>query len=419
MSFWKRSRSIARPAGCEHMRPGLLRAAALVTLASLGALLAGGCGRPEPDEAVAPAAPIDVRVVTAAVIERAERIEAGGVVAAAETAIVSSRVVAPVIAVAVRAGQRVRAGDVLIRLDSRALTARVQQAGATTRAAEEALTAARSGQAAATADHKLAAAWHARISQLRERNAATAQELDEADARLASAAARIAGAQASVEQATAQLASVRAGADEAAITESYAVIRAPFDGEITERLTDPGNLATPGQPLLRIDAGGRRRVDVRVDEARASYVRPDDRVSVVLDIASGSAAGGGLEGTVVEVARAVAADQRAFTVKVALPSGTTPRTGTFARVRFGGARRRVLVVPASAVRVHGRLTSLFVVTDGTAHLRLVQTGDTDRDGTEIVAGLEAGESVVDAPPTDLVDGRPVTARAAPPAGASP
>ena len=381
----------------------------LLTVLSVGASLVAGCGRSAPEQTNGDARrPVIVHAVTTVMVERSQRLEAGGVVAAGETAVVSSRVLAPVTTVAVRAGDRVGAGDVLVRLDARDMTARVQQAAGATRAAEEALTAARSAQAAAAAEHKLAAAWHGRIAQLRERNAATAQEFDEADARLAAAAARTTAAQANVEQATAYLTSMRAGDDAATITESYSVLRAPFDGEVTERLTDPGNLATPGQPLLRIDRAGSRRVDVPVDEARATYVRPGQRVAVLLDDGNGRGATAPLEGTVIEVARTVTADQRAFTVKVALPKGTVPRSGSFARVRFEGARYRALVIPESAVRRQGQLTSVFVVRNGLAHIRLVQTGLTDSDGTEVVAGLDAGESVVTAPPVGLTDGSPVT-----------
>jgi hypothetical protein len=171
------------------------------------------------------------------------------------------------------------------------------------------------------------------------------------------------------------------------------------------------NLASPGQPLLRIDATGGRRVDVGVDEARAGYVRPGDRVAVLLGHGAGKDAA--LAGTVVEVGRAIAADARAFTVKVALPRDVGPRTGTFARVRFDGAPRRALVVPVSAVRVQGHLTSVFVVSQGVARIRLVQTGVTDTEGTEILAGLDAGESVVIDPPAALTDGRAVTIATAP------
>jgi RND family efflux transporter MFP subunit len=372
----------------------------------LATALMAGCGRSEQAPAVERPQPVSVHVATAATLDRPERFEAGGVVAAAETAVVSSRVVAPVTAVAVRPGDRVRAGDVLVRLDAREMAARTQQANAATRAAEEALVAARRTQAAAAAEETLATAWHTRIAQLRERNAVTAQEFDEAAARLAGATARAAAAQAGVEQADAQRAALRAGSDVAAITESYTLIRAPFDGEVTERFTDPGTLAMPGQPLLRIDATGGRRVDVGVDEARAGYVRSGDRVAVRL--AHGPSESAALTGTVLEVGRAIAAAERAFTVKVALPPGTAARTGTFARVRFDGAPRRALVVPRSAVRVQGHLTSVFVVSDGLAHIRLVQTGAMDGDRTEILAGLDAGESVILDPPPDLTDGRAVT-----------
>jgi RND family efflux transporter MFP subunit len=391
-----------------------------ITATCLSLLAATGCRPSASDHAATepPVQPISVRVATATLVERPDRIEAGGVIAAGASAAVSSRVAAPISEVAVRAGDRVRAGDVLVRLEAREMTARVAQATAAGRAAEEAVRAARSAQVAAAAERALAAAWHGRISALRQSNAATAQEFDEADARLAAAAARDAATQAEVEQAAAQLAAVRAGTDVATITESYAIIRAPFDGEITERLIDPGNLAVPGQPLLLIDAAGPRRVDVRVDEARAAYIRPGDRAAVVLDD-GGSGAETAVEGRVIEIARAVAADQRAFTVKVALPASVSLRTGAFARVLFDGARGRALVVPSTAVRVQGQLRSVFVVSGGAVHVRFVQTGPAAEDGTEIVAGLEAGEIVVDAPPAQLRDAQPVLTAVTPADRTSP
>jgi hypothetical protein len=81
-----------------------------------------------------------------------------------------------------------------------------------------------------------------------------------------------------------------------------------------------------------------------------------------------------VEGVVTEVARAIDADQRAFSVKAALPPTVTARTGTFARVVFSGASRRLLQVPATAVQRHGQVTSVFVVQAGVARLRLVQVG---------------------------------------------
>jgi RND family efflux transporter MFP subunit len=344
-----------------------------------------------------------VTAVPAALVETADRLEAGGVVAAHESALVSSRIVAPILAV------RVRAGDVVVTLDARDVVERTRQARAAALAAEKALAQARTELGAAQVEHRLAAAWQKRIAALHARNSATDQERDEAEARLATAAARVAGAETGIEAADATLASTRAAVDVAATTESFATLRAPFDGLVTERLTDPGNLAAPGTSLLRIESDAPRVVSVRVDEARAAYVRPGDRVEVVIDALDDRAASdAALEGVVTEVARAVGADQRAFTVKVALPQTVSARTGTFARVLFRGAPRRALLVPATAIRRHGQVTSVFVVQDGIARMRVVQAGLATSTAVEVLAGVDAGELIVTSPPPGLVDGSPVT-----------
>jgi RND family efflux transporter MFP subunit len=273
---------------------------------------------------------------------------------------------------------------------------------------------ARAEHSAAEAEHRLAAAWHKRIAALHTRNSATDQERDEAEARLAAATSRLAGARAAIEGADAQLASARAAVGVAAATESFTTVRAPFDGLVTERLIDPGNLAAPGAPLLRIDADGARQVVVRVDEARAGFIQPGDRVSVLIDSPNAAAADDtAIEGVVAEVARAVGADQRAFTVKVSIPRTVTARTGSFARIVFRGAPRRVLLIPAEAIRRHGQVSSVFVVQDGVARLRVIQEGTHSSDGVEVLAGLDAGESIVIAPLTRLVDGARVAIGGAP------
>ncbi|MGE0444825.1 MAG: efflux RND transporter periplasmic adaptor subunit [Vicinamibacterales bacterium] len=385
----------------------------LVLLAVTPIVLLAACGSSEDRGTRAPdAPPVPVVTVAAAIAELPESIEAGGVVTASATAVVTSRVVAPVAEVRVRAGDRVRADQVLVVLDAGALGAQAQQATAATAAVEQAVVAAKAEHAASMADQQLADAWHTRIAALHARKAATPQELDEAEARRSAAAARTAGTQARIEQAASQLAAARAAADAAETTRGFTVIRAPFAGLVTERMTDPGNLASPGVPLLRLDAAGAPRVEARVDEARAALVAPGDRAEVLLD-----AGGSPLEGVVLEVARAVDADQRAFTVKVSLPAGHAARTGSFARVRFDGRGRTALLVPAAAIRWQGQVATAFVVDDGVARLRLLQTGLISGDRAEVMAGLDPGEVVVVDPPPALVDGNRVTAESATAEGA--
>ena len=374
------------------------------------ALVAAACGTPERTETEPPEAPLDVGAIVAEMSSIAESLEAGGLVAAGSAAVLSSRVVAPVLEVRVRAGDRVRTGDVLVVLDDRDLGAQWRQAVAAVAAAEQGLGAARTELRATEAEATLAASWHARIVQLHEKDAATPQELDEARARLSGATARTEGARARIELATAQVEAARAAAETADTVRSFAVIRAPFDGVVTERPIDPGSLASPGIPLLRLDAAGVRTVEAQVDEARIPYVRPGDRVDVLFD---GDADRGGTRtaaGTVREIG-VVDADRRTFTVTVALPAGETPRTGTFARIRFPGPTRQALVIPAAAVRRQGQTATVFVVQDGVARLRLLQTGADAGEGVEVLAGLDAGERVVVGPPPELADGRRVSSGA--------
>ena len=385
----------------------------VLTLSVLTATLIACGGGGESREAPARDA-IAVNTAQATVADVTDRLEAGGIVAANETALLSSRIVAPILDVRVRAGDRVRKGDVLVTLDARDAADHARQATAAAVAAEQALAQARTARAAAEADRRLAAAWQARINALHAKNSATAQERDEAEARLESATARAAGAQAGIDLAEANVTAARAASGAATTTESFSIIRAPFDALVTERLIDPGNLAAPGTPLVRVDSTTQRRVEVTVDEARAAFIQVGDRVDVLIERSSERDEELPLEGAVAEVARAIDAGQRAFTVKVTLPASEAARSGTFARVRFRGASRRVLLIPASAIRRQGQVASVFVVEEGMARMRLVQTGDTEREGVVVLAGVDAGETVVTSPPPQLVDGHPVRTSGPPP-----
>lgn len=371
-------------------------------------LVAGGiaaCSRPadRTDEAPKPET-VTVSVAPAVAIDTTEALEAGGVVSALESAAVSSRIVATVATVRVRSGDRVRAGDVLITLDAPDVTARTQEARASALAMEQALTQARSDVRAAEAEHHMAEAWQQRIIALYARNSATTQERDEAETRLAAAVARLAGAQAGADGADARLAAARAAMDGASAAESFSTLRAPFDGVITERLVDPGSLASPGTPLVRIESSGARQIVVRVDAARVPYIHPGDRAAIQSDAFEQREGDRTIEGIVTEVAQAIAADQQAFTVKLLLPRTFMARSGSFARVEFRGLRRRALVVPLSAVLSRGQVSSVYVVQQGVARVRLIQVGATFPEGVEILAGVDAGESIVTAPPARLADG---------------
>jgi RND family efflux transporter MFP subunit len=372
-----------------------------LTLLSATAAACGG-GSHTPTQQPAGEA-VDARAVQVQVRQVADVFEAGGVVQAQNSATLSSRIMAPVREVKVRPGDRVRRGQALVVLDDRDLAAVARQARTARDGADEGTTAAAADLEGAKASLALAKASHTRIASLHSRNSATAQELDEATAALHGAESRLAAAEARVRQAKAGQASASAASDAAGVTAGFGVVTAPFDGLVTEKFVEPGNMVAPGTPLLRVEQTGGFRLDVRVDESRIAFVELGDAVPVVLDKLDGSATTE-VTATVQEVARAVDADTRAVLVKLTLPDvGLT--SGTFGRARLPGAVRRALVIPTSAVVRQGQVTSVFTVDGDKARLRLLQLGATSGDVVEVVSGLSEGERVVDAPPAGLSDGR--------------
>jgi RND family efflux transporter MFP subunit len=363
----------------------------------ISAALTACAARPVAGESADAAPPVAVKAAPAAMTDVAAAIDSGGVVQARTTAAITARLLAPVREVRVRPGDRVRQGQTLIVLDGDDLAAGARAARAAAAAAEEGAKAAAADLQAAEAARVLARASHDRIAGLHARGAATAQELDEAIATLRGVEARVGAATARTLQSQSAVDSARAASDQARTTESFTAIAAPFDGVVTEKMTEPGNMASPGAPLLRVEDTSAFRLEIRVDESLAAEIRHGARILVFLGKEATA-----VSGTVVEIGRAVDADTHAFVIKIALPDVPGLRSGEFGKARFSAPPRRALTIPASAIVRRGQLTSVFVVDNGRARLRLVNVSE-----SEVLAGLTESELVILTPPAGLVDGRRV------------
>jgi RND family efflux transporter MFP subunit len=375
----------------------LLAGVAVVAGLALPACSGGEKTAPENS---ADATPVDT--ATVAVAEVADTFEAGGIVQARTTATLMARILAPVREVGAVPGDRVRAGQVLIVLDGRDLAAEARRARAEGASADQDVIAAAAERQAAEAALALARATHARIAGLQSKRSATPQELDDATGALRAAEARAAGAEARAQAAVSSVEGARAASEAADTIEAFSRIAAPFDGVVTEKMVEPGNMAAPGTPLMRVEDTRRFRLEVRVDESRIGRVSPGATVAIALDGGSEDAARV-VDGTVTEVGRAVDADVRSFLVKIELPADRGLRSGMFGRARFSTQPRRALTVPEAALVHRGQVTSVFVVEKEIARVRLVNVRR-----TEVLAGLSEGDVVIVTPPPTLTDGRRVT-----------
>jgi RND family efflux transporter MFP subunit len=369
-----------------------------------------GCQSAGDEPAGGEAPPVQVQTARAALAPIPRAFEAGGALQARTTAAVASRILATVLSVEAAPGDRVKAGQRLVVLDARELDAQSRHADAMAGAARHAVDAAEAELEGARAALLLAQKTHDRMAMLHASGATAAHELDLATAGLRGAETRSMAAEARLIEARAAVTATDEAARAARATAAFAVIHAPFEGVVTEKLAEPGNMAVPGAPLLRLE-DARLRLDVRLDESRAASLAIGHPVDVLLDRSGAAAGGDAIAGTVAELSRAVDTGSHSFLVKIDIPPRADLRSGMFARARFTGPPRAALAVPREALVTRGQLPTLFVVEDGRARMRVVRVGES-AGVVEILAGLIAGEQVIVPPPPGLRDGDAV--RSAPP-----
>ena len=284
----------------------------------LVAAIAAGCASPA-ERPVDDTAPVALAVAPVAFTNLASSFEAGGVVRAGAVALIASRVMAPIIEVHVRPGDRVRRGATLVTLDARDSQANQGRADAASVSAAEAVRAAEADVRAAESALALARLTHDRMATLHARRSATAQELDQAVAALKAADAQQASAQSRLAAAARRprrrqcVRNCSGGRPRPTL-----LLQAPFDGLVTERHADPGTTATPGMPLLTVEDPATYRLEVRLDEARAALVQIGQAVPVRVDSTPGEG-DEWLDARVVEIAR-VDPVSHAFLVKLDLPA---------------------------------------------------------------------------------------------------
>jgi RND family efflux transporter MFP subunit len=238
-------------------------------------------------------------------------------------------------------GQAVKARQLIAHLDAAEIKARQEQAEA--------------GLEQAQRDWK-------RISALYDQQAATRSDYDAADSRVRVAKAAVSEAQAMM---------------------GYVEILAPFDGLVTKKWADVGDLAAPGKPLINIEDPSMLQLEADVPEAMASRIQLNARLIIRSDLLKD-----GLEGTVKEIAPTIDPVSRTFRVKLDLPPTAGLVSGQFARLVVPIGESSSVRVPASAVVLRGQLEILFVVTNQRAQLHLVKTGKKIDDQVEILAGIE-------------------------------
>jgi RND family efflux transporter MFP subunit len=370
---------------------------------------AWGCGEKiEPGHSSASAG---ARVKTKVVEARAGTwpliFEAVGTVQAETASTIGAKLLGTVTAVRVQEGDRVRMGDVLVTIDERQVGAQRQQAEAALAEARQMEQAAGAARDAAAAGADLATATYNRYQTLLAQESVSRQEFDDVTARFRQAQASFGQSEDMLKAAVQRVRQAEAALTSARVSAADAAVKAPFDGIVTAKMVDAGDLAAPGRPLLSLEKEGGHRVDIRLPEAYIHAVRPGQTAPIHI----GGTLQTPIEGVIDIVAPAADPDSRSVLVKIRLPSRGDLRSGMFARVEIIVGESQLMAIPSSAIVRQGQLTGLFVVApENTARFRLIRTGRNMGDGmVEVLSGLSDGTRFVVNPSPELVDGASVEA----------
>lgn len=371
-------------------------------------LIIAGCGgdiRPGNTE-VKPGSTIKAEVATVETTRQPILYEAVGTVQARTAATISAKVMGQVKTVGFNVGDRVRKGDKLATIEGREIRAKLEQARAGLLEAKQGRIAAESALNAAQSGKNLAEATYRRYKALLASDSVSRQEFEEIESRYRQAKAAEAQAKsmmASAEERVNQAQSATEGAESAW---SDTIISAPYNGIVSARLVDPGDMASPGTPLLKVEESGAFDVRLIVPETHIHSIAIGDTVAVRIDTLQKDA----MEGKIRTIDPSADPSSLSFQVKVAIPEAAGLRSGLFSRVSIPVGHSGMILVPDSAFIHHGELTGMFLVEkDGTARFRLIRTGRTFGDQVEVLSGLHGGETYVIRPSHAIEDGVKVEA----------
>jgi len=338
---------------------GFALARRLLAAACAFAALPAAAG-PRADEA-GPSALASVAVVRAA---SAQTTSFDGVLEAVRQTVVAAQVPGAVVALSVKAGERVQAGQILLKLDARA-------AEQTAAAGAAQVQAARAAQQAATKEFE-------RQKQLFEKNYISQAALDRAEATHQ-------GAQA---EAAAQLAAAGAARTQS----GFYVVKAPYGGVVSQVSVVLGDMAMPGRALLTLYDPAALRVSAALPQ------------SVAARVGAGASPLAEIPGVSPEritplrwqLLPAVDPATHTLELRLELPAGVAAAPGMFARAWVSGGAQPAerLWVPSRSVVRRAELTGVYVIgPEGRPLLRQVRLGRDGGEQVEVLTGVAPGERV--------------------------
>jgi RND family efflux transporter MFP subunit len=342
----------------------------LACMIMLGSVLAG-CGSRPGKEGIERPTVTGVTITAVTPVQTDEVYETSGTIRSDRTSIISSRVMGAVTSLHVREGEMVKAGQLLLTIDDRD--------------AKERMNAASMALEAARQNRDLNEITWKRFSALFDQRSISTQEKDQIETKR--------------NMANADFERAKAMAEEAKTFLAFTCIIAPDAGVVTKKQIDIGSMASPGMPLMIIEALGDAYAETAIDEGLSGRIKTGMPAEVTIN-----ALGRHLNGKVRDILPDISPSSRSFIVKIGLPDKEL-KSGLYVRVRIPVGKKEVLLIPPGSIIRKGQLTGVYVVdAKGVITYRLIREGLKSVQGTEVLSGLHPHERIITGGIEKAVDG---------------
>lgn len=339
-------------------------------------LFVASCGNTDKKPVVDTSEAVSVKVGVVGENSNSPFLSVSGKIEAVNSANLSTRMMGYVDKIYVKVGAKVKKGQLLLSVNNADVSAQLAQVNA-------GITEAQAAYGNAEKDYN-------RFTALFNENSASQKELDDITANYEMAKARLESANQMKNGVNAQM--------------SYANIRAPFSGVVTNKFITAGDMANPGMPLLEVEAPGKYQVLAMVPESEILQIKAGSATSVLIKTLNKK-----VKGKVVEVSTSAKNTGGQYMVKVILEKSEEPLlSGMYATVQFPVAKKEsssAIIIPMEAIVTKGQLSGVYTVSQSkTAVLRWLRLGRTFGDNIEVLSGLTVDEQYITSAQSKLYNG---------------
>jgi RND family efflux transporter MFP subunit len=344
------------------------------------------CSGKKTEQQLQPEKPISVQLSVPAGAASSASIEASGVVEASRTVSISTRIMGYITRMNVKAGDAVKAGQVLFTVNATDISAKKAQTDAMIAQAEAQLY---------TAQKDLD-----RYTTLYKQQSATAKELEQVTLQYQSAKASVESARQMRNEVNAQF--------------SYTTVTAPFNGIVSQKMADAGSLVNPGMPVLMLEQSGKLQVSVSVPEKEIAAVKPGMEAQLEVEATNQH-----FSSRVQEIIPSSQFTGGQYIIKTDVPAEAAKKlyAGMYVHVRIhtpvtqSVTSTQDILVPEKALVMQDQLVGVYTVSSQqTAVLRWLRTGKRINGSVEVLSGLNNNESFILKSDGNLYNGAPVTVK---------